>query len=153
MVIRYRSNLLCGIAAVVFAAVLFLIIPGQIAMEDTVSFGVSSRTIPYGVAILCGVCGVILIVKSLVLKQDEYKEIAVKEELSALLMFAVILLYLLSFEKEWPLATVALGCASLALAKCKKWWYYVVVAVLAVALYFLFVYVLHIRLHSVIFGS
>ena len=152
MTIRYRSNLVCGITAVLFSALLFLVIPKQVGLETTVNFGISSRTIPYGVAAVIGVCGVLLIGKSLVLKQDETKELVLKQEVPALLMFAAYIAYLFVFEKEWPLATVALGCISLALAKCKKWYYYLIVAGLAIGMFFLFVLVLHIRLHSVIFG-
>lgn len=152
MVIKYRSNLVCGIVAVLFAAVLFFIIPQQISLETTVNFGISSRTIPYGVATLIGVCGLLLIGKSLILKQDYTKEIVLAQEVPALAMFAVLIGYLFVFEKEWPLSTVAMGCASLALAKCKKWYYYLIVAAIAIGMYFLFVLVLHIRLRSVIFN-
>ncbi len=68
-------------------------------------------------------------------------------------MFVTLTAYLMVFEKEWPLSTAAIGCISLALAKTKKWYYYVIVVVLTLALYFIFVNVLHIRLHSVVFGS
>ena len=122
-------------------------------METTVSFGITSRTIPYGVAGLIGVCGIVLIVKSLVLKKDQVKEIVLRHEVPSLIMIIMLLGYLFVFEKEWPLSTAALGCVSLALSKCKKWYYYVIVIAITVGLYFLFTEVLYVRLHSVIFGS
>ena len=60
--------------------------------------------------------------------------------------------YLFVFEKEWPLSTAAVGCAALALSKSKKWLYYVIVIALTIAMYFIFVNVLHIRLNSLVFG-
>ncbi len=153
MKIRYRSNLVSGIASILFSALLFFLIPSQVGVEQVVSNGISSRTIPYGIAIVLAVCGVALIVQSLVLKKDSYKEVVLSEELPEVLFFAALLVYLFLFEKEWPLSTAALGCVTLGLSKCKKWYYYLIVAALAFGMYFLFVNVLHIRLHSIIFGS
>lgn len=153
MVIRFKSNLACGIFAILLCIALLILIPMEIGVETTVSFGITSRTIPYGVAALIGVCGIVLIVKSLVFKKDEIKEITLKHEVPALIMVLLLIAYMFVFEKEWPLSTAVLGCASLALAKCKKWYYYVIVAALTVILYFVFTEVLYIRLHSVIFGS
>ena len=153
MTIRFKSNLACGIFAILLCIALLILIPMEIGVETTVSFGITSRTIPYGVAALIGICGIVLIVKSLVFKQDETKEIVLKKEVPAVLMVATLIAYLFVFEKEWPLSTAVLGCVSLALAKCKKWYYYLIVVALTVILYFVFVEVLYIRLHSVIFGS
>lgn len=152
MIIKYRSNLACGIASVLAAVILCLIIPQQIGLEATVKFGITSRTIPYGIAAVFALCGVGLIVQSLVLKKDKVKELDLKAEVPALLMFAVLLVYLLLFEKEWPLSTAAVGCAALVLSKSKKWYYYAIVVALTIALYFIFVNMLHIRLNSFIFG-
>ena len=153
MKIRYRSNLASGIASLVFSALLFWLIPLQIGVEQVVSYGVNSRTIPYGIAIVLAVCGVALIVQSLVFKKDSYKEIVLHEEIPEVLLFAALLVYIFIFEKEWPLSTAALGCITLWLSKCKKWYYYLIVAALAIGMYFLFVNVLHIRLRSILFGS
>lgn len=153
MKIRYRSNLVSGIASILFSALLFFLIPSQVGVEQVVSNGINSRTIPYGIAIVLAVCGAALIVQSLVFKKDSYKEVSLSEELPEVLFFASLLVYIFIFEKEWPLSTAALGCVTLGLSKCKKWYYYLIVAALAFGMYFLFVNVLHIRLHSILFGS
>lgn len=153
MVIRFRSNLVSGIFGVLVAILLIIVIPTQIETEKTVTYGITSRTIPYAVAGLIGISGLVLIFKSLVLKKDEIKEIVLKQEIPAFAMFGVIILYLFFYEKEWPLCTAVLGCAALALSRCKKWYYYLIVVALTVGLYFLFTEVLYVRLHSVIFGS
>ncbi len=150
MVIKYRCNLASGIAAILFSIVLFILIPQQIAVETVVNFGVTSRTIPYGIAVLFAVCGVGLIFQSLVLKKDKEMELNLHAELRPFLLFALFIVYIFVFEKEWPISTAALACGGLALSKCKKWQYYVIVIVLTLAMYFLFVNVLHIRLQSVI---
>ncbi|ETP72959.1 Tripartite tricarboxylate transporter TctB family [Lachnospiraceae bacterium JC7] len=153
MEIKYHSNLTCGIAAILFSVVLYFLIPSQIAMSSTVSYGVSSRTIPYGIAAVMAFCGTGLIIQSLLLKKDKVKVIKLKEEVPAALMLLSFIAYLFVFEKEWPVSTAVIGCISLALSKTKKWYYYLFVILLTMALYFVFVYVLHIRIHSVIFGS
>ncbi len=153
MEIKYRSNLVCGIASLIFTVVLCLLIPSQIPMSSTTSYGVTSRTIPYGIAMIMGGCGIGLIIQSLIFKKDKVKTINIHGELPALLMFITFLAYMLVFEKEWPVSTALVGCISLFLAKSKKWQHYVIVVVLTIALYFIFVNILHIRLHSVIFGS
>lgn len=152
MVIKYRSNLTCGIAAVLGAVVLCILIPQQVGLETTAKFGITSRTIPYGIAGVFALCGVGLIIQSLVLKKDKVKELDLKAEVPALLMFVILLAYLLVFEMEWPLSTAAVGCATLALSKSKKWYYYAIVTVLSIAMYFIFVNILHIRLNSLVFG-
>ena len=152
MIIKYRSNLTCGIAAILAAAVMCAIIPQQVGLESAARFGVTSRTIPYGIAAVFAVCGIGLIIQSLVLKKDKTKELNLKAEVPALLMFAVLLAYMLVFEKEWPLSTMAVGCAALFLSKTKKWYYYAIVAALTIAMYFIFINVLHIRLNSLVFG-
>ena len=47
MKIKYRSNLLAGCLAIVAAAVLFLIIPSQVGLESSATYGITSRTLPY----------------------------------------------------------------------------------------------------------
>ena len=118
MKIRYRSNLVSGIASILFSALLFFLIPSQVGVEQVVSNGINSRTNPYGIALVLAVCGVALIVQSLVFKKDSYKEIVLREEMPEVLLFASLLVYIFIFEKEWPLSTAALGCVTLGVSKC-----------------------------------
>lgn len=152
MVIKYRSNLTCGIVSILAAIVMFVLIPAQVEIEEKISYGISSRTIPYGIATVFAVCGVILILQSLVLKKDKTKELNLKAEIPAGLMFLVLIVYMFLFEIEWPLSTAAVGCAALWFSKSKKWYDYAITVVLSIAMYLLFVNVLHIRLHSAVFG-
>ena len=54
MRIRYKLNLSAGCLAVVSAAILFLIIPSQIGVENQVTYGITSRSLPYALSILMG---------------------------------------------------------------------------------------------------
>ena len=73
MIIKYKCNLVCGIGAILASAALFVIIPWQIQVETVVNFGITSRSLPYGIAVLIGVCGMALVTQSLILKQDKEK--------------------------------------------------------------------------------
>lgn len=149
--IKYPGNLVSGIAAIIMGVVLWFAIPTQVGLEKTISFGISSRTIPYAIAVLFVVGGLVLVIQSLVFKKEKWLELELSAELRPLIMMVAMLAYSSVFKKEWPLSTAALGCVALALSRCKKWYYYVIVIALTIGLYFLFINVLHIRLKSIIF--
>lgn len=151
MKFKIRTNLTGGILSIAFSAFLFFLIPNQIPVESVVNFGITSRSVPYGIAVLIGVCGLILVIQSLVLKKEHYQEIVLKQELRPLLFCVCIVIYLFVMEVDWPISTAALGCAILGISKCKKWYHYLITVVLAFVIYYIFAYTLHIRLQSVIF--
>jgi len=151
MIIKYKCNLVCGIGALLASAALFLIIPWQIQVETVVNFGITSRSLPYGIAVLIGLCGMALVIQSLVLKQDKEKILDLSAEFPPALLFVAFILYILSFEKDWMVSTALLACVTLALSKCKNWLYYVIAVVLTIGMYFLFANILHIRLRSILF--
>lgn len=146
MKLRYRSNLTAGIAALAVAAILFLIIPGQIAMESKTVHGVSSRTLPYIFVALMAVCGIGLIIQSLVFKKDEVKELDLGKEGVGLLYMLVLLAYGIGFSHSFIISTGLLGVVTLAFTKCKKPIYYVISIAMVIALYFIFTQLLHVRL-------
>lgn len=146
MKIKYRSNLLAGCLAIVAAAVLFLIIPSQVGLESSATYGITSRTLPYALSILSAACGVGLIVQSLVLKKDEVREIDLLQEGKGLLYMLVLLAYGWGFSRSFLISTSLLGAATLALQKDKKPLHYVVVVAVVVVLYFTFTELLHVRL-------
>lgn len=52
MKIKYRTNLVAGVIAIIAAIVLFILIPSQVGVEKRATYGVTSRTIPYAMAFL-----------------------------------------------------------------------------------------------------
>ncbi len=146
MKIKYRSNLLAGCLAIVAAAVLFLIIPSQVGLESSATYGITSRTLPYALSILSAACGVGLIVQSLVLKKDEVREIELRQEAKGLLYMLILLAYGWGFSRSFLISTSLLGAVTLALQKDKKPLHYVVVVAVVVVLYFTFTELLHVRL-------
>lgn len=146
MKLHYRSNLTAGIVALTAAPILFLIIPEQIAVEAKVVHGVSSRTLPYILAALMAVCGVGLIIQSLVFKKDEVKELDLGKEAFGLLYMLLLLAYGIGFSHSFIISTGLLGVVTLAFTKCKKPIYYAIVAATVITLYFIFTRLLHVRL-------
>ncbi len=146
MKVKYRSNLVAGIVSVILGIICMVIIPGQIGEDYSATYGITSRTVPYAVAILWIICGIVLMIQSLVLKKDEVKTLDVGKELKALGYMAVILIYALLFKKSFLVSTMFLGVATLAFTGSKKKSFYVIVLAAVLILYLLFSKVLHVQL-------
>lgn len=146
MKIKYRSNLMAGCLAIVAAVVLFLIIPSQVGLESSATFGITSRTLPYALSILSAACGVGLIIQSLVFKKDEVREVDLGQEGKGILYMLVLLAYGFGFSHSFLISTSLLGIVTLAFQKDKKPLHYVVVVAVVAVLYFTFTELLHVRL-------
>ncbi len=146
MKLKYRSNLVAGIASVIAGIVCFILVPRQIGTDYSVTYGITSRTVPYAVCVLWVICGIVLMVQSLVLHKDTVKTLEVTRELKAVAYMAVLAVYLLTFRYSFLAATIILGLITLAFTGCKKPLYYVIVLATVVLLYLAFTYVLHVKL-------
>lgn len=146
MKIRYRSNAAAGVVSIVLGVICLFLIPRQIGEDYAVTYGITSRTVPYAVAVLWIVCGLALVVQSLLLKKDEVKELDLKKEGKALAYMAVLLVYAILFNKSYLLSTAFLGAVTLVFLGCRKKLFYVIVLALVAALYLLFSQVLHIQM-------
>lgn len=146
MKIKYRTNLVAGVIAIIAAIVLFILIPSQVGVEKRATYGVTSRTIPYAMAFLIAGCGLGLVFQSLILKMDEVKELDLAQEGKGLAYMGVIVLYAIGFSKSFVVSTSLLGGITLAMQKDKKPLHYVIVVALVLVLYFVFNELLHVRL-------
>lgn len=146
MEIKYKSNLAAGIVSIILGVICIILVPLQIAEDYSATYGITSRTVPYAIGILWIVCGIILLVQSLVLKKDTEKTLIVGKELKALAYMAILLVYSILFKRSFLISTIMLGLATLAMTGSKKKLFYVIVIVVVAVLYFLFGKVLHIQL-------
>lgn len=146
MKIKYRTNLVAGIASVLLGIICMLIIPTQIAEDFAETYGITSKTVPYAVAYLWVICGIILMVQSLVLKKDQMKVLDVKKELKAVEYMLVLLVYAFLFKKSFLLSTIGLGIVTLAFSGDRKKTHYGIVTVVVLVLYILFTKVLHVQM-------
>lgn len=146
MKIEYRANLVAGIASLILGLICILIIPTQISEDFAETYGITSKTVPYAVAYLWVICGIILMAQSLVLKKDQIKVLNVKKELKAVEYMLVLLVYAFLFKKSFLLSTIALGIVTLAFSGDRKKIHYVIVTMVVVILYILFTKVLHVQM-------
>ena len=135
MEIKYKSNLAAGIVSIILGVICIILVPLQIAEDYSATYGITSRTIPCAIGVLWIVCGVVLLIQSLILKKDTVKTLIVGKELKALAYMVMLLI-----------STILLGVATLAMTGTKKKLYYVIVIAMVVVLYLLFAKVLHIQL-------
>lgn len=146
MEIKYKSNLVAGIVSLILGVICLILVPLQIAKDYSATYGITSRTVPYAIGILWIVCGVILLVQSLVLKKDTEKTLVVGKELKALAYMVILLVYGILFKRSFLISTILLGVATLAMTGSKKKLFYVIVIAMVVVLYLLFAKVLHIQM-------
>ena len=146
MEIKYKSNLVAGIVSLILGVICLILVPLQIAKDYSATYGITSRTVPYAIGILWIVCGVILLVQSIVLKKDTEKSLVVGKELKALAYMVMLLVYGILFKRSFLISTILLGVATLAMTGTKKKLFYVIVIAMVVVLYLLFAKVLHIQM-------
>ena len=146
MEIKYKSNLVAGIVSIILGVICMILVPLQIAEDYSVTYGITSRTVPYAIGILWIVCGIVLMIQSLVLKKDTEKTLIVGKELKAFGYMIILLVYSILFKRSFLISTILLGVATLAMTGSKKKLFYVIVIAMVVVLYFLFAKVLHIQL-------
>ncbi len=146
MEIKYKSNLVAGIVSLILGVICLILVPLQIAKDYSATYGITSRTVPYAIGILWIVCGVILLVQSIVLKKDTEKTLVVGKELKALAYMVMLLVYGILFKRSFLISTILLGVATLAMTGTKKKLFYVIVIAMVVVLYLLFAKVLHIQM-------
>ena len=118
----------------------------QIAEDYSATYGITSRTIPCAIGVLWIVCGVVLLIQSLILKKDTVKTLIVGKELKALAYMAMLLIYSILFKRSFLISTILLGVATLAMTGTKTKLDDVIVIAMVVVLYLLFAKVLHIQL-------
>lgn len=146
MKLRYRSNLVAGVVSIVLGIICLILIPQQIGEDYAVTYGITSRTVPQAVAVLWIVCGVVLMVQSLIFHKDTVKTLEITKELKAVLYMTVLVIYMFTFEYSFLIATILLGVITLAFTGCKKPLDYIIVVATVVLIYLAFTYALHVKL-------
>jgi len=150
---RFKKNLTLGIIAVVVAVLAYIFSYSQIYMgmyiaEDR---NISPATFPRFSAVLLCFFGLANIIKSLVFKQDEYVVLEMKGELRVALCFLALLIYLLIFNHVgFIVASILLGAFVLFIEGCRKWQYYLIIAVITVLVFVFFRYGL--KVHKLPWG-
>ena len=109
MEIRYRSNLTAGIISVGLGMLCWIIIPYQIGEDYALTYGITSKTIPYAVSVLWIICGAALIIHCLVFKREEIKSLQINNEFKAGVFIGVLVFYAFLFQINFLLSSIFLG--------------------------------------------
>lgn len=146
MEVKYKSNLTGGLVSLLFGVILIIVVPMQIA-PDLIDMGtITSRTMPYIIAGVFVVCGLLLLFQSIVQKQDEVKVLNLKKELFVVTFIACLILYGFVLKWSYLFSTIGLTTATLAFQKTKNKWYYVIAIVVVIVMNFVFKEFLNVRL-------
>ncbi len=144
---KVRSNLLGGIASILFAAALFAVIPSQIEQSIMGNEYISSRLVPQLIAGVIALCGAVLLVKSLVLGQEQIREISLSVETRAILFFAMMAVFLFAVSRiGFFAAGIGMAAAALLFQRVRSARQYLIVSALIAAVYFAFVHGLQVPL-------
>lgn len=153
MKIKYNSEIISGGVFLIAAAVLWLLIPGQIQTMETTS--INAQTIPR-----IAIGGMFLFSLGLLLQgifSAEKKEVTITRdtfhsqsfrlEMKSILYAVILLMYLvvLTFF-GFLVATAALVIAIMAFYGSRKWYYYAIPLVTVFIVYFVFATLLHVSL-------
>ncbi len=149
--VKIKTNLLFGIVAIIVAAVLWFIIPSQITTSKVATEHINGSFMPKLMAVLMCVCGIINIIKSVALKDEDVKEIEIKTESKNWIYLGMIVAYgLLARYFSFIVASVMFGIGSLWFMKCKDAKKYIIVVAVIVAVCLIFKFGLKVKFGGIL---
>lgn len=152
MKITIKKNLWSGIVTVVASLILWFALPYCIKSQVTsLTAAIGPDYLPRLMIALMGICGVGLIITSLVLKKDEEIEVDLKDELRTLIFVGIILAYILLMPViGFLIDTILFSCIALFFMETRKPSHYLVVVILTVLIFVGFKYGLMVSLPTII---
>ena len=135
-----------GIVSIILGVICIILVPLQIAEDYSATYGITSRTIPCAIGVLWIVCGVVLLIQSLILKKRHSENTDRRKRIKSISIYGHAAYLFNSVQRSFLISTILLGVATLAMTGTKKKLYYVIVIAMVVVLYLLFAKVLHIQL-------
>lgn len=136
---KIKTNLVFGIVALVCGAVVWILIPSQIGVSTMVSEYVSGRFIPRLMAVMMMFCGAAGIIKSLVAKESDVKEIEISTEQKNVGFLLLVVIYgILAKNVSFLLASLLFSGTALTYVGCRDWKKYGIVFGIVAAVCVLF---------------
>ncbi len=144
--IRIKTNLIFGIVAMLFAGVLWFLIPSQVPASKVATEYVDGSFMPKLMSIVMGLCGLVCLLRSIIFKDHDEKEITCEIEIKNCLYLGMVIAYgLLAIYASFLLASLAFGCGSLCFMKCRNFKKYILVTIVILAVTLVFKYGLKVR--------
>lgn len=147
---KIKTNLCGGVFFVVLGAILWLLIPTQIVISSDIPLLESAKIAPMLAIGMMVLCGLVLIIQSLVFKSEHIVTINFKEQRVALVIIGTMILYAaLIYFVGYLIGTVVVIVLMLLLYKERRPISYIVLIIIGVLVYFLFKSVFHINLPGI----
>ncbi len=143
---KIRTNLAFGILAILVSVAVWFLIPNQIPLSPITKEHINGRFIPKLMCLIMFICGLICLVRSLVFKDDDIKEIELNIELKNVIYLGMVLAYgLFARYVSFLLGSILFGSASLLFMRSKNWKKYLIVTAVIIAAVLIFKYSLKVR--------
>lgn len=144
---KIKSNLLSGILAILFAVALLAIIPSQIHSVHQTNEYLGSGFVAKLIAYVILASGGVMLIKSLLLRQEQEVIVNLGVERISLLFYTVMVAYLLLIPiLGFLAASLCVGVAALLYQRVRSVTQYVVVTLIIACVYFAFVHCLDVAL-------
>ena len=89
--IKIKTNLVFGILALLLSVIVFFLIPKQIPISTLTKEHINGRFIPRLMCLIMFICGLACLIRSLVFKDDDEKEIELDIELKNVIYLGIVL--------------------------------------------------------------
>ena len=143
---KIRTNLAFGILAILVSVAVWFLIPNQIPLSPITKEHINGRFISKLMCLIMFICGLICLVRSLVFKDDDIKEIELNIELKNVIYLGMVLAYgLFARYVSFLLGSILFGSASLLFMRSKNWKKYLIVTAVIIAAVLIFKYSLKVR--------
>ncbi len=144
--IKIKTNLVFGIVAVLTSAFLFYVIPKQIKIPTFLNEVVNGQVIPYAMASLIAILGIVSLFNAVVLKKWGEKELVVGKEVKNLLYLLAIAIFIVGAKYvSFLLFSLLFVNFSLWYMNAKSWKKFLIVNVLVIIFVVTFRYGLNLR--------
>ena len=146
--IKIKKNLASGIISVLAGTVLWLMIPYCIKSKvNYLTSSIGPTYMPKLIVIVMIVCGVGLIIQSLILKKDETVTISISDELRVLIYLGLLIAYILLLPILGFILTSGLFvCCSLWLMESRNKFHYLTALIIVLLVFVGFKYGLSVNL-------
>lgn len=145
---KLKTNLVSGIFAICLGTVLLLIVPFQIQKELFLVQGqISADFIPRVISVLMIILGSLLLIQSLVLKQEKIVCIEIGAFKRGLVFLGLLVAYAILFSLiGFVIPSVLFVISLLLFQKCRNRLYWIICVLFPVVIYILFNYVFSVKL-------
>lgn len=149
-VIRIHTNMLFGIFSIIIAIILWMVTLSQVKLSTVVVEYIDGRFLSQVISVMMVVCGSLSIVKSIVGKDSDLKEINLSVEARNIGFLIIVVLFGIGARNvSFLLSSLLFGGFTLAYMGSKNVKKYILVEVIIVAVTLIFKFLLKVRFRGI----